>query len=94
MPDARKEAFLCQYESAVRHPNIVGIHFFALFDQPVLGRWDGENCDFGLLDITDTPYTDVVKANREFSGRLYEFRLNTKPVFTFQQMHPQQSAGK
>lgn len=94
MPDARKEAFLCQYESAARHPNIVGIHFFCLFDQPVLGRWDGENCDFGLLDITDSPYTDVVKANREFSERLYEFRQNTEPVFTFQQMNPRQPAGK
>lgn len=94
IPDARKEAFLCQYESAARHPNIVGIHFFCLFDQPVLGRWDGENCDFGLLDITDSPYTDVVKANREFSERLYEFRQNTEPVFTFQQMNPRQPAGK
>lgn len=81
MPGARREVFLCQYESAARHPNLVGIHFFTLFDQPILGRWDGENCSFGLLDITDTPYEDITKANREFSETVYEYRLKTQPVF-------------
>ena len=71
MPGARREVVLCQDESAARHPNLVGIHFFTLFDQPLLGRWDGENCNFGVVDITDSPYRDVVDANRAFSERLY-----------------------
>lgn len=86
MPGARREVVSNQYESAARHPNLVGIHFFPLFDQPVLGRWDGENCNFGAVDITDTPYRDVVEANRAFSERLYPFRSGSRALFSAREL--------
>ena len=80
------EKWFNSHESAARHPNLVGIHFFPLFDQPILGRWDGENCNFGAVDITDTPYRDVVDANRAFSERLYPFRSGSRALFSAREL--------
>lgn len=48
------------YEDA---PWVVGDEWFQYTDQPANGRVpNGENNDFGLVDINDNPYTDVVDA--------------------------------
>ena len=49
-------------------------------DQPLIGRYDGENYGIGLVDVTDTPYREFVGANRNFSEQLYRFRRGTPPV--------------
>jgi hypothetical protein len=43
-------------------PEIVGIHWFQYYDHPKGGRQDGEDYDFGLVDINDQPYEDVTGA--------------------------------
>jgi hypothetical protein len=53
-------------------PDLVGTHWFQYADHPKGGRADGEDYDFGLVDIDDRPYeeltTDVSAANRTAPG--------------------------
>jgi hypothetical protein len=48
---------------------IVGAHWFQYYDHPKGGRADGEDYDFGLVDIDDRPYQELTAAlataNRE-----------------------------
>jgi len=50
--------------AALKHfatfPNIVGLHWFQYFDQPTGGRADGEDFNFGLVDLRDRPYEELV----------------------------------
>lgn len=59
-------------ERAAAMPFVVGAHFFQCVDQPVLGRFDGENYNIGLVDVTDRPYAALVEsaaaANRKAAG--------------------------
>jgi hypothetical protein len=43
-------------------PEIVGAHWFQYYDHPKGGRRDGEDYDFGLVDIDDRPYEDLTRA--------------------------------
>jgi len=49
-------------------PEIIGAHWFQYYDHPKGGRGDGEDYDFGLVDIDDQPYqrltADLATANR------------------------------
>jgi hypothetical protein len=42
-------------------PYIVGQHWFEYVDQPVGGRGDGEDNNFGLVTVDDVPYDDFVE---------------------------------
>ncbi len=43
-------------------PYVLGAHWFQYADEPTGGRSDGEDYDFGLVDIEDRPYDDLVVA--------------------------------
>lgn len=45
-----------------RIPEIVGSQWFMYYDHPKGGRADGEDYDFGLVDINDRPYQRLVTA--------------------------------
>lgn len=53
-------------------PNVVGIHWFQYFDHPRGGRPDGEDYNFGLVDVDDLPYEQLTAAlapvNRRLAG--------------------------
>jgi len=50
----------------VAQPSIVGVHWFQYLDQPVTGRLlDGENGHFGMIGITDLPFTGFVDSVRK-----------------------------
>ena len=42
-------------------PFVVGADWFQYFDEPRHGRHDGENFNFGLVDIDDKPYVELGK---------------------------------
>ena len=71
---AQEAAIRCSIESSLRHPQIVGVHYFSFYDQPLIGRWDGENHNFGLLDIADTPYDEILNLHRSLTEQMYSFR--------------------
>jgi hypothetical protein len=43
-------------------PEVVGAHWFQYYDHPKGGRSDGEDYDFGLVDINDRPYRRLTAA--------------------------------
>ncbi len=61
--------------AAARHlaarPNVVGLHWFQYYDHPLGGRpVDGEDYDFGLVDVDDRPYAEVTEALAEANRAL------------------------
>jgi hypothetical protein len=53
-------------------PELIGMHWFQYYDHPRGGRADGEDYDFGLVDVDDRPYVRLTSAlaavNRQISG--------------------------
>lgn len=43
-------------------PEAVGYHWFEWVDEPKEGRFDGENSNYGLVDINNKPYQEFVEA--------------------------------
>lgn len=58
----RGKAYRFYVENAFAMPEMVGTHYFQWADQPATGRFDGENYNIGLVDVTDRPYADLVEA--------------------------------
>jgi hypothetical protein len=65
-------------EHAARHPAVVGLHWFQWVDEPVTGRFDGENYNIGLVDVTDRPYDEMLAEIRPAHERLYALRRPEK----------------
>jgi len=42
---------------------IIGTEFFQWNDEPAFGRYDGESYNFGIVDIYDNPYKELINAN-------------------------------
>jgi hypothetical protein len=69
---ARGQAFRVYVEDAAVKPWCVGVHYFTLYDQSALGRFDGENYNIGFLDVCHRPYPPLADAARETHERLYK----------------------
>ena len=63
-------------QGALRHPNIVGAHWFQYLDEPNTGRFDGENYNVGFVDICDNPYEELIDKVKETTYTMYEYRTN------------------
>jgi hypothetical protein len=48
-------------ESLVKIPYVIGADWFQFHDEPTHGRYDGENFNFGLVDIHDRPYETLTR---------------------------------
>ena len=57
-------------------PNIVGLHWFQYYDHPKGGRDDGEDYNFGLVDINDRPYEKLTEAFRRLHPTLTKLHEN------------------
>jgi hypothetical protein len=66
---ARARAYKNYVTSLEDLPEAIGFHWFEWCDEPKQGRFDGENSNYGLVNIQDQPYrqfvTAVKAANRE-----------------------------
>jgi agarase len=49
----------------------VGVHWFQYIDEPLTGRFDGENYNIGFVDVTDTPYPELRDAARRVNNTIY-----------------------
>ena len=52
----RAVGFRNTLQALLRTPYVLGADWFQYYDQPTHGRYDGENFNFGLVDIRDRPY--------------------------------------
>jgi len=57
----RADAYQRYMEHVFARPYLVGIHWFEYADQPAQGRFDGENNNWGIVDIADNEYTQVAQ---------------------------------
>jgi hypothetical protein len=64
VPDqaARAHAYTNYVKWLESLPEAVGYHWFEWCDEPREGRFDGENSNYGLVNIHDQPYDQFVKA--------------------------------
>jgi hypothetical protein len=53
-------------EAVCRLPYVIGVDWFQHHDQPRHGRADGENFNFGLVDIYDRPYQELTDMFAQF----------------------------
>lgn len=75
----RARAFDRYVRSALWNRNVVGVHYYGLYDQVATGRPnDCENMQIGFLSIVDNPYPEMVSAARKISGELYQLRSCTQ----------------
>ena len=59
-------------ESVAGCPSMVGCHWFQYIDEPLTGRvYDGENYNIGLVDVTDSPYSELIAAAKEVNAQVY-----------------------
>jgi hypothetical protein len=52
----RAAGFRNTLQSLLKIPYVIGADWFQYYDEPTHGRFDGENFNFGLVDIHDRPY--------------------------------------
>ena len=61
------------FRQAIANKNCVGAHFFRLYDDPVTGSYkDGNNGNWGLCDVTDTPYAEMIAMFRRVNADIYK----------------------
>jgi hypothetical protein len=68
----RAKAYRNYLEDAAADPYCVGVHWFTLYDQSAVGRFDGENYNIGFLDICNRPYDEMGTAAIASHERMYD----------------------
>ena len=68
----RGKAYRVYVEAAAADPNCVGAHWFTLYDESALGRFDGENYNIGFMDVCNRPYQELGDAAIASHERIYD----------------------
>jgi agarase len=71
--EERAEHFERYVRELLGLPMVVGYHWFEHADQPSEGRFDGENSNYGLVNIRDDPYHVLVDTMMRVNSMVYEF---------------------
>jgi hypothetical protein len=79
---ARAKAFADYVERLLSLPEAVGYHWFEWVDEPKEGRFDGEDSNYGLVNINDEPYKEFVKAAKEVNAKAVEMHKKSAPSAT------------
>lgn len=51
-------------------PYALGMHWFQYHDEPTNGRFDGEDSNYGLVDLKDKPYEELAAVFTKLAGEL------------------------
>ncbi|MEH7180203.1 beta-galactosidase [Neobacillus vireti] len=78
----RAKAYRYYIENAATIPSLIGAHYFTLYDQSVLGRFDGENFQIGLLDVCHKPYENFTNGITKSNERIYSVAAGTQQPYT------------
>ncbi|MBI5396231.1 MAG: agarase [Verrucomicrobia bacterium] len=65
----RAAAFEKYVRVALSMPALVGYHWFEHADEPKEGRFDGENSNYGLVNINDEPYVELTRAMKALNAQ-------------------------
>jgi len=77
----RGRAYRAYLEDAAARPWCVGVHYFILYDQSALGRFDGECYNIGFFDVCNRPYEPLCEAARASHERLYDVAIGKQAPF-------------
>lgn len=77
----RGTAYRYYVEQGFARPEMVGIHYFQWLDQPIFGRFDGENYNIGLFDICNKPYDELIDAAVKTHRIIYEVATGKEKPF-------------
>lgn len=77
----RGKAYRYYLEQGLARPELIGIHYFQWLDQPILGRFDGENYNIGFMDICNRPYKELTEAATESHTVIYEVASGKQAPF-------------
>lgn len=78
----RGTAYKYYMSEMIRHPLMVGAHYFKYEDQALLGRSDGENHPIGIIDVKQRPYPEFVESIIEFNKNLLDIAQGKKEEYT------------
>ncbi len=78
----RGVAYRYYVEQAFAMPEMIGTHWFQWADQPATGRFDGENYNIGLVDVTDRPYAEMIEALKATHARLLKVHRGEVQAFS------------
>jgi hypothetical protein len=81
--EQRAVAYRWYVEQAFAMPELIGTHYFQWADQPSTGRFDGENYNIGIVDVTDRPYEPLVDALRATHLRLHDVHAGSAAPFAW-----------
>lgn len=65
-------------ENTIAHPQVIGLHWFEWADQSPQGRFDGEDSNYGMVDIRHRPYDVLVKAMGAANARAKELHAASR----------------
>jgi hypothetical protein len=77
----RGKAYRYYIEQGLARPELIGMHYFQWLDQPVFGRFDGENYNIGFMDICNQPYKELVEAAILTHAKMYEVAAGKEKPF-------------
>ncbi|MGH9507825.1 MAG: hypothetical protein ACRD13_12960, partial [Terriglobales bacterium] len=63
-------------------PEAIGYHWFEWADEPAAGRFDGENSNYGLVNIHDQPYHVFIQAVRQANAAAAAIHAHSEPPAT------------
>jgi hypothetical protein len=77
----RGDSYRYYVEQGATLRDLVGVHYFQWNDQHVVGRYDGENWQIGIVDICQQPYEEFVAAARRTHARIYRVAVGQEEPF-------------
>ena len=80
--EERGKYYAYYVENLAALPGVVGTHYFQLNDQPILGRFDGENYQIGFVDVCNKPYADFIAEVIKTNKKIYDVCAGTTPPTT------------
>ena len=78
---ARGEAYRYYFENGAARPELIGIHWFQWNDQPIFGRFDGENYNIGFLDVCMQVYTELTDYAKSSHERMYHVATGSEKPY-------------
>ncbi|WP_144027146.1 beta-galactosidase [Paenibacillus sp. FSL R7-0273] len=75
--EERGGAYRYFVEQSAAIPQLIGVHYFQWNDQPVLGRFDGENYQIGAADVCNQLYEPFMQGAIEAHKQMYKVRTGT-----------------
>ncbi len=73
----RGEAYAALVAETATVPYVIGSHWFEFADQSPQGRFDGENSNYGIVDIRNRPYTELLEAMKSTNARVHDLHATT-----------------